>query len=67
MSGSAKFEVKDKVLAYHNGQLYHASVKDVKVEANETVQYFIHYNLFKATWDEWLPEDKVIAGSFVII
>ena len=54
-----KFQEGEKVLCFHGPLLYEA--KCVKAETKDkTNRYFIHYNGWNKSWDEWVPETRVL-------
>ncbi|ODQ66960.1 MRG-domain-containing protein [Nadsonia fulvescens var. elongata DSM 6958] len=72
------FEVNTKCLAFHGPLLYEAKIlkahngksavkkdefSDLPVELTTKIAYFIHYKGWKSTWDEWVPEDRVLAWN----
>ncbi len=50
----AKYAVKDKVKAEWKGDWYPAVI--LKVKDNK---YFIHYDGFESSWDEWVADDRL--------
>ncbi|KAI8809579.1 MRG-domain-containing protein [Cladochytrium replicatum] len=71
MSGSDKlfFEENERVLCFHGPLLYEAKVQKAeyftnKEDPNENgPHYFVHYKGWKQTWDEWVPESRVLKFS----
>jgi hypothetical protein len=59
-----RFKKKDKVLVYCQDHLYSSSILDNKIEDGKQL-YRVHYNGWKPTHDEWVPEAKVLAGIMV--
>lgn len=61
----AKFGADEKVLCFHGPLLYEAKVlKDARIEksgpnANQP-HYFVHYQGWRKSWDEWVPETRVL-------
>ncbi|MDI1491944.1 MAG: Esa1p-associated factor [Ramalina farinacea] len=57
------FEKDEKVLCFHHELLYEAKVLNWRhVDAsdkNSPQQYRVHYKGWKATWDDWVPADRV--------
>lgn len=52
----------EKVLCFHHEMLYEAKILDVQPspegpEAGH--QYKVHYKGWKATWDDWVPADRI--------
>ncbi|XAO25062.1 hypothetical protein I312_103871 [Cryptococcus bacillisporus CA1280] len=68
MAGTVpQFMVDEYVLAYHGPLLYEARVilAEVWDESNTLLgtvgpHYFIHYKGWKQTWDEWVPESRLL-------
>ncbi|ORE21697.1 MRG-domain-containing protein [Rhizopus microsporus] len=58
------FEVNEKVLCYHGPLIYEAKIMD-RQWMNEDPElqgpyYFVHYKGWKRTWDEWVPETRLL-------
>jgi mortality factor 4-like protein 1 len=64
------FSKDERVLCFHHEMLYEAKILDVKqADANEQEagsktdgpqwQYKIHYKGWKASWDDWVSQDRV--------
>ncbi|KAI1283021.1 Mortality factor 4-like protein 1 [Halotydeus destructor] len=54
-----KFVEGERVLCFHGPLLYEA--KCIKSEQKEkTIRYFVHYQGWNKSWDEWVPEDRVL-------
>ncbi|KAG1447992.1 hypothetical protein G6F46_008952 [Rhizopus delemar] len=58
------FEINEKVLCYHGPLIYEAKVMD-RNWMNEDPElqgpyYFVHYKGWKRTWDEWVPETRLL-------
>lgn len=59
MPPKCRFTEGEKVLCFHGPLLYEA--KCMKSEAKEkTIRYFIHYSGWNKSWDEWVPESRVL-------
>ncbi|KAG2179461.1 hypothetical protein INT44_006307, partial [Umbelopsis vinacea] len=57
------FADDERVLCYHGPMLYEAKVlksANVDEEGRQGPHYFVHYRRWKQTWDEWVPEDRVL-------
>ncbi|ORZ01080.1 MRG-domain-containing protein [Syncephalastrum racemosum] len=56
------FEKDERVLCYHGPLLYEAKVRnrDKKAGQKDELRYLIHYKGWKQTWDEWVPEERVL-------
>lgn len=52
-----KFADGEKVLCYHGPLLYEAKVSKTR---EKNPQFFIHYGGWNKTWDEWVPESRLI-------
>ncbi|ORY01480.1 MRG-domain-containing protein [Basidiobolus meristosporus CBS 931.73] len=64
-SRSLAFIKDEKILCYHGPLLYEAKVLQCEWwEGNEQVEegghYYVHYKGWKQTWDEWVPESRVL-------
>ncbi|KND01157.1 uncharacterized protein SPPG_04248 [Spizellomyces punctatus DAOM BR117] len=62
------FQEGDQILCFHGPLLYEAKVLKaenwVGKEGQEDGQYyFVHYKGWKQTWDEWVPESRVLKYS----
>jgi mortality factor 4-like protein 1 len=56
----APFSKDERVLCFHMEMLYEAKILDVQQGDNgEGWQYKIHYKGWKASWDDWVPQDRV--------
>lgn len=56
---SDRFVDGEKVLCYHGPLLYEAKVN--KVQYKEKVpQYLVHYSGWSKSWDEWVPDTRVL-------
>ncbi|KAI0161432.1 MRG-domain-containing protein [Xylariaceae sp. FL1272] len=52
----------EKVLCFHGDLMYEAKITEVKVEPGkkpEDAQYRIHYKGWKASWDDWVSQDRM--------
>ncbi|KAK2153486.1 hypothetical protein LSH36_295g03084 [Paralvinella palmiformis] len=59
MPPRGKFSEGERVLCYHGNFIYEA--KCVKADVKDkSVRYFIHYNGWNKSWDEWVPEARVL-------
>ncbi len=56
------YEVKDKVLGLHGQLLYPAKVLKIR-EIDGRTQYRIHYQGWKARYDEWVESDRIIKDT----
>lgn len=62
-----QFSTDEYVLAYHGPLLYEARIllAETWTESNTLLgttgpHYFIHYKGWKQTWDEWVPEQRLL-------
>lgn len=56
------FAKDEKVLCFHHEMLYEAKILDIKPSPDGLdagYQYKIHYKGWKATWDDWVPADRI--------
>ncbi|KAJ3179343.1 Esa1p-associated factor [Geranomyces variabilis] len=65
MSDDLTFDVSEKVLCFHGPLLYEARIIDREVReaqgTNEAGPYYkVHYQGWKRTWDEWVPETRIL-------
>ena len=57
-----------KILCYHGDFLYEAKVlkvdrdytKKAGIELHAPITYFVHYNGWNKTWDEWVPSSRLM-------
>ncbi|KAJ3197397.1 Esa1p-associated factor [Irineochytrium annulatum] len=60
------FAANEKVLCYHGPLIYEAKVLKGEVwsakpnKDDNGPHYFVHYKGWKQTWDEWVPEARVL-------
>ena len=62
------FQAGEKVLCYHGPLIYQAKVLKAEIWTGEDPSeggfkgphYFVHYQGWKASWDEWVPEVRVL-------
>ncbi|CDH54070.1 mrg-domain-containing protein [Lichtheimia corymbifera JMRC:FSU:9682] len=53
------YEKDERVLCYHGPLLYEAKI--VRVESkDDRPMYFVHYKGWKQTWDELVPDDRLL-------
>ncbi|KAB5582575.1 MRG-domain-containing protein [Coniochaeta sp. 2T2.1] len=58
---SPPFAKDERVLCFHMEMLYEAKILDVRPgEGGEGWQFKIHYKGWKASWDDWVPHDRVL-------
>ncbi|KAJ3023147.1 Esa1p-associated factor, partial [Thoreauomyces humboldtii] len=63
-----KFEANEQVLCFHGPLLYEAKVLkaehlEEEGERKAGPHYFVHYKGWKQTWDEWVPETRILKFS----
>ncbi|KAI1457852.1 MRG-domain-containing protein [Annulohypoxylon moriforme] len=52
----------EKVLCFHGDLMYEAKIMEVSVKPGqkpEDAQYRIHYRGWKASWDDWVSQDRI--------
>ncbi|KAK9765778.1 Esa1p-associated factor [Basidiobolus ranarum] len=59
------FTKEEKILCYHGAFLYEAKVLQCEWwDGNEQIEegghYYVHYKGWKQTWDEWVPETRIL-------
>ncbi|KAH9817823.1 MRG-domain-containing protein [Melampsora americana] len=61
------FAENERVLCYHGPLIYEAKVlkaedwkADVPSQTKKGVHYWVHYKGWKQSWDEWVPEDRLL-------
>ncbi|XP_065191132.1 mortality factor 4-like protein 1 [Sycon ciliatum] len=54
-----KFSDGEKVLCFHGPMIYEAKCIRGQVK-DKAMQYMIHYNGWNKSWDEWVPENRVL-------
>ncbi|KAF3905804.1 hypothetical protein AA313_de0205353 [Arthrobotrys entomopaga] len=59
------YEVSERVLCFHGPLLYEAKVLEIKVptEPPASYSYKVHYKGWKSSWDEWVPQDRVLGWT----
>ncbi|KAK9456848.1 MRG-domain-containing protein [Dipodascopsis uninucleata] len=75
VNASEPFIVNTRCLAYHGPLLYESKilkvyypdepkenidVNEIPEELRSAVAYLIHYKGWKSSWDEWLPQERVL-------
>ncbi|KAI8140154.1 MRG-domain-containing protein [Fennellomyces sp. T-0311] len=59
-----QFDIDEKSLCFHGPLIYEAKILDRQwMDSNPDFQgpyYFVHYKGWKRTWDEWVPETRVL-------
>ncbi|XP_035226446.1 mortality factor 4-like protein 1 [Stegodyphus dumicola] len=59
MAPKFRFSDGEKVLCFHGPLLYEAKCMKSQVK-DKNVKYFIHYSGWNKSWDEWVPESRVL-------
>lgn len=54
-----KFTEGEKVLCFHGPLLYEAKITKVDLK-DKLIKYFVHYNGWNKSWDEWVPENRAL-------
>ena len=55
------FQKDERVLCFHMEMLYEAKILDIRPGENgDGWQFKIHYKGWKASWDDWVPLDRVL-------
>ncbi|KAK6504835.1 Esa1p-associated factor [Arthrobotrys musiformis] len=59
------YEVSERVLCFHGPLLYEAKVLEIKNpgEPGASYSYKVHYKGWKSSWDEWVPQDRVLGWT----
>ncbi|KAI5705253.1 hypothetical protein M8J75_013352 [Diaphorina citri] len=55
-----RFKAGEIVLCFHGPLIYEAKCHNVRTNDLGMSEYFIHYNGWNKTWDEWVPECRVL-------
>ncbi|KDN40349.1 MRG-domain-containing protein [Tilletiaria anomala UBC 951] len=62
-----QYAVNEKILCFHGPLLYQAKVlkaedwkSEDKKKGHTGPHYFVHYQGWKQTWDEWVPESRML-------
>ncbi|KAK9271181.1 hypothetical protein L1049_026770 [Liquidambar formosana] len=58
-SDSSKYSEGEKVLAFHNSQIYPAKVNKIDFRMREW-RYLVHYLGWNKNWDEWVGMDRLM-------
>ncbi|CAO1636171.1 unnamed protein product [Sympodiomycopsis kandeliae] len=67
-ASAMNFQANEKVLCYHGPLIYQAKILKAEIWTGQDPSeggftgphYFVHYQGWKATWDEWVPESRVL-------
>eukprot|EP00833_Pecoramyces_ruminatium_P003561 jgi/Orpsp1_1/1177593/evm.model.c7180000062054.1 len=65
-SDSLTFLNDERVLCYHGVLIYEAKILKGEIWENKSIpeengpHYFVHYKGWKQTWDEWVPEERIL-------
>jgi len=65
-SDSLTFLNDERVLCYHGFLIYEAKILKGEIWENKSIpeengpHYFVHYKGWKQTWDEWVPEERIL-------
>jgi len=60
------FSEDEKVLCFHGPLIYEAKIlkgelwENKQIEKDNGPHYYVHYKGWKQTWDEWVPESRVL-------
>lgn len=60
------FNEDEKVLCFHGPLIYEAKIlkgelwENKQIEKDNGPHYYVHYKGWKQTWDEWVPESRVL-------
>ncbi|XP_023326394.1 mortality factor 4-like protein 1 [Eurytemora carolleeae] len=54
-----KWNSGEKILCFHGPLIYEAKIQTVEVQ-NGVYKYFIHYHGWNKSWDEWVPEARML-------
>ncbi|KAL5514060.1 hypothetical protein ACEPAG_2821 [Sanghuangporus baumii] len=64
---TTEFAVNERVLCYHGPLIYEAKVLKVENYSESTSpsgrigpHFFVHYKGWKQTWDEWVPQSRLL-------
>jgi len=65
-SDSLTYITDERVLCYHGVLIYEAKILKGEIWENKSIpeengpHYFVHYKGWKQTWDEWVPEERIL-------
>jgi len=65
-SDSLTYMNDERVLCYHGPLIYEAKILKGEIWENKSIpeengpHYFVHYKGWKQTWDEWVPEERIL-------
>jgi len=65
-SDSLTYLTDERVLCYHGVLIYEAKILKGEIWENKSIpeengpHYFVHYKGWKQTWDEWVPEERIL-------
>ncbi|PSN46957.1 Mortality factor 4-like protein 1 [Blattella germanica] len=54
-----KFQEGEKVLCFHGPLIYEAKCLEAEMK-DKQIRYYIHYAGWNKSWDEWVPESRVL-------
>ncbi|CAD5118689.1 DgyrCDS7372 [Dimorphilus gyrociliatus] len=60
MAPKPKFQEGEKLLCYHGPLLYEAKCLKIDAEEGKSIKYYVHYNGWNKSWDEWVPESRIL-------
>ncbi|KAI7905273.1 chromo domain-like protein [Cokeromyces recurvatus] len=67
MNDKLSYELNEKVLCYHGPLIYEAKILDRNWMDKDPEltgpYYFVHYKGWKRSWDEWVPETRILRWS----
>lgn len=66
VEGSLTYITDERVLCYHGPLIYEAKILKGEIWENKKIpeengpHYYVHYKGWKQTWDEWVPEERIL-------
>ncbi|KAK9872150.1 hypothetical protein WA026_016204 [Henosepilachna vigintioctopunctata] len=60
MPPKLKFAEGERVLCFHGPLIYEAKCLKSTFTKDKQIKYFIHYAGWSKSWDEWVPESRVL-------
>ncbi|XP_015790748.1 mortality factor 4-like protein 1 isoform X2 [Tetranychus urticae] len=60
MPPKTRFQEGERILCFHGPLLYEAKCLKVAPAKSGVFKYFVHYQGWNKSWDEWVPESRVL-------
>lgn len=60
MPPKTRFQEGERILCFHGPLLYEAKCLKVAPAKSGVFKYFVHYQGWNKSWDEWVPESRIL-------